>query len=44
MVPESLSTAVLGEKNFTLGYLQGELSIEADDIWLDAWREIQTGG
>ncbi len=44
VVPESLSTAVLGEKNFTLGFLQGELSIEADDIWLDAWREIQTGG
>ncbi|MEX2422192.1 MAG: spermidine/putrescine ABC transporter substrate-binding protein [Actinomycetota bacterium] len=44
VVAESLSLAVLGEKNFSLGYIQGELSIDADDVWLDAWREIQTGG
>jgi spermidine/putrescine transport system substrate-binding protein len=44
VVPESLGQAVLGERNFTLGYIQGELSIEADDVWLDAWREIQAGG
>jgi spermidine/putrescine transport system substrate-binding protein len=44
IVPESLSLAVLGEENFTLGYLQGELSADADALWLDAWSEIQAGG
>ena len=44
VVVESLSSAVLGEKDFGRGYIQGELSIDADDVWLDAWREIQTGG
>jgi spermidine/putrescine transport system substrate-binding protein len=44
IVPGSLSLAVLGEENFTLGYLQGELSAEADALWLDAWSEIQAGG
>ena len=44
VVPESLSLAVLGEENFTLGYIQGELSAEADALWLDAWSEIQAGG
>jgi len=44
VVPESLSLAVLGEENFTLGYSQGELSAEADGLWLDAWSEIQAGG
>ena len=44
VVPESLSLAVLGEENFTLGYLQGELSADADALWLDAWSEIQAGG
>jgi spermidine/putrescine transport system substrate-binding protein len=44
VVPESLSLAVLGEENFTLGYLQGELSAEADALWRDAWSEIQAGG
>jgi spermidine/putrescine transport system substrate-binding protein len=44
VVPESLSLAVLGEENFTLGYLQGELSAAADALWLDAWSEIQAGG
>lgn len=44
VVPDSLALAVLGEENFTLGYLQGELSAEADSLWLDAWSEIQAGG
>ena len=44
VVPESLSLAVLGEENFTLGYLQGELSADADALWLNAWSEIQAGG
>ena len=44
VVPESLELAVLGEENFTLGYIQGELSAEADALWLDAWSEIQAGG
>jgi spermidine/putrescine transport system substrate-binding protein len=44
VVVDSLSRAVLGEKDFGRGYIQGELSIAADDVWLDAWREIQAGG
>jgi spermidine/putrescine transport system substrate-binding protein len=44
VVPPSLSLAVLGEENFTLGYLQGELTTDANDLWLDAWSEIQAGG
>lgn len=44
VVPEALSLAVLGEENFTLGYVQGELTAEADALWLDAWSEIQAGG
>jgi hypothetical protein len=44
VVPPNLSLAVLGEENFTLGSVQGELSVEADDLWLDAWSEIQAGG
>ena len=44
VVPETLSEAVLDQENFTLGYLQGELSAEADALWLDAWSEIQAGG
>jgi spermidine/putrescine transport system substrate-binding protein len=44
VVPPTLSLAVLGEENFTIGYSQGELSAEADGLWLDAWSEIQAGG
>ena len=44
VVPDTLSLAVLDEENFTIGYLQGELSAEADALWLDAWSEIQAGG
>ena len=44
VVPEALSKAVLGEENFTQGYIQSELTPEADQIWLDAWNEIQAGG
>ena len=44
VVPETLSQAVLDQENFTLGYIQGELSAETDALWLDAWSEIQAGG
>jgi spermidine/putrescine transport system substrate-binding protein len=44
VVPPSLSLAVLGEENFTVGYSQGELAADVDDLWLDAWSEIQAGG
>jgi spermidine/putrescine transport system substrate-binding protein len=43
IVPENLSLAVVGEDNFTTGYLQGELSADTDALWLDAWSEIQAG-
>jgi len=44
VVPSSLSSAVVAEKNFTTGYTQGELSADTDALWLDAWNEIQAGG
>ncbi|MGZ8626091.1 MAG: extracellular solute-binding protein [Actinomycetota bacterium] len=44
VVPENLSLAVLGEENFTQGYIQGELAADVDALWLDAWSEIQAGG
>jgi spermidine/putrescine transport system substrate-binding protein len=44
VVPDTLPLAVLGEENFTLGYIQGELTAEADALWLGAWSEIQAGG
>jgi spermidine/putrescine transport system substrate-binding protein len=44
VVPETLSMAVVSEDMFTQGYVQGELSAEADKLWLDAWAEIQAGG
>jgi spermidine/putrescine transport system substrate-binding protein len=44
VVPPALSKAVLGEENFTLGYIQSELTPEADALWLAAWNEILAGG
>jgi len=44
VVPESLSLAILGEENFTQGYVQSELTPETDAIWLAAWNEILAGG
>jgi spermidine/putrescine transport system substrate-binding protein len=44
VVPPALSRAVLGEENFTQGYLQSELTPETDALWLAAWNEITAGG
>jgi spermidine/putrescine transport system substrate-binding protein len=44
VVPPDLALAVLNEENFSLGHIQGELTTDADDLWLDAWSEIQAGG
>ncbi|HET8525386.1 MAG TPA: spermidine/putrescine ABC transporter substrate-binding protein [Actinomycetota bacterium] len=44
VIPQTLASAVLDEKNFTTGYIQGELSPDTDALWLDAWNEIQAGG
>jgi len=44
VVPETLPRAVVSEDMFAQGYVQGELSAEADGLWLDAWAEIQAGG
>jgi len=44
VVPETLPRAVVSEDMFTQAYVQGELSAEADGLWLDAWAEIQAGG
>ncbi len=44
VVPETLPRAVVSEEMFRTAYVQGELSAEADKLWLDAWAEIQAGG
>ena len=44
VVLPALATAVVDEKSFTTGYIQGELSADTDALWLDAWNEIQAGG
>ncbi len=44
VVAPALAKAVLGEEDFKQGYIQSELTPEADQIWLDAWNEIQAGG
>jgi hypothetical protein len=44
VVLPALSSAVVDEKSFTTGYIQGELSADTDALWLDAWNEIQAGG
>jgi spermidine/putrescine transport system substrate-binding protein len=42
-VPASLPTAVLGKKNFDLGYFPLELPPDVDQLWLDAWDEVIAG-
>ena len=44
VVPANLSTAVLGQDNFTTGYIQSELTADVDQLWQNAWSEIQAGG
>lgn len=44
VVPPALATAVVEEENFTLGLVQGELAPEVDQLWTNAWSEIQAGG
>ena len=43
VVPESLNRAVVTEEMFTKAYVQGQLSADVDDMWLDAWDQIQAG-
>ena len=44
VVPEGLSSAVVTEEMFTKGYVQGQLTPDVEDLWLDAWNQIQAGG
>jgi spermidine/putrescine transport system substrate-binding protein len=44
VVPKTLSTAVLSQENFKLGYIQTELTPAVDQLWKNAWSEIQAGG
>ena len=44
VIPPALSNAVVTEEMFTKGLIQGELTAEVDQLWLDAWNEIQAGG
>jgi spermidine/putrescine-binding protein len=44
VVAETLASAVLGQDNFTTGYIQSELTPDVDQLWQDAWSEIQAGG
>ena len=43
VVPENLNRAVVTEEMFTKAYVQGQLSADVDDLWLDAWDQIQAG-
>jgi spermidine/putrescine transport system substrate-binding protein len=44
VVPPTLGSAVLGQDNFTTGYIQSELTADVDQLWQNAWTEIQAGG
>jgi spermidine/putrescine transport system substrate-binding protein len=44
VVPEGLNRAVVTEEMFKKGYVQGQLTAEVEDLWLDAWNQIQAGG
>ena len=44
VVPANLSAAVVTEEMFKQDLTPVELSPEVDQLWLDAWREIQAGG
>lgn len=44
VVPEGLKKAVVTEEMFTKGYVQGQLPSDVDDLWLNAWDQIQAGG
>ena len=39
----NLNRAVVTEEMFTKAYVQGQLSADVDDLWLDAWDQIQAG-
>lgn len=43
-VPPALDMAVVTEEMFTNGLIQSQLTPEVEQLWLDAWTEIQTGG
>jgi spermidine/putrescine transport system substrate-binding protein len=43
VVPEGLPRAVVTEDMFTQGLVQGQLKADVDDLWLDAWNQIQAG-
>lgn len=44
VVPPTLSAAVLGQQNFDTGYFPLALSNSDNQLWLDAWDEVQAGG
>jgi spermidine/putrescine transport system substrate-binding protein len=44
VVPAKLSAAVVTEEMFKQDLTPIELTPEVDQLWLDAWREIQAGG
>ncbi len=43
VVPEGLGRAIVTEEMFKKAYVQGQLSPEVDDLWLDGWNQIQAG-
>ena len=43
VVAPNLKRAVVTEKMFLPPLAQGQLSAEVDELWLEAWSEIQTG-
>ena len=44
LIPETLSTAVVEQKDFEMGQITTQLTPEEDARWLDAWSRVQQGG
>ena len=44
LIPETLSTAVVEQKDFEMGQITTQLTPEEETRWLDAWSRVQQGG
>jgi spermidine/putrescine transport system substrate-binding protein len=44
LIPETLSTAVVEQKDFEIGQITTQLMPEEEARWLDAWSRVQQGG
>ena len=44
LVPESLSSAVVEQKDFEIGQITAQLTPEQEARWLETWSRVQQGG